>query len=82
MPEAATPTAMLDLIERLKHIQRIGIEPGRGHLIHQARLAQLVREAGRTTVQHIAVTNAQAARNVGRVVWTFARSDRPSHRYV
>ena len=54
MPEAATPTAMLDLIERLKHIQRIGIEPGRGHLIHQARLAQLVREAGRTTVQHIA----------------------------
>jgi hypothetical protein len=54
MPEAATPTAMLDLIDRLKHIQRIGIEPGRGHSIHQARLAQIVREAGRTTVQHVA----------------------------
>jgi hypothetical protein len=34
MPEAATPTAMLDLIDRLKHIRRIGIEPGRGHSIH------------------------------------------------
>ena len=28
--------------------------PGRGHRVHQARLAQLAREAGRTTVQHIA----------------------------
>ena len=27
---------------------------GRGHLVHQARLAQLAREAGRTTVQHVA----------------------------
>ena len=54
MPEAATPTAMLDLIDRLKHIRRIGIEPGRGHSIHQARLSQLVREAGRSTVQHVA----------------------------
>ena len=54
MPEAATPAAMLGLIERLEHIRRIGIEPGRGHVIHQARLAQLVREAGRTTVQHVA----------------------------
>ena len=26
----------------------------RGHRVHQARLAQLAREAGRTTVQHIA----------------------------
>ena len=33
---------------------RIGIDPGRGHLVHQARLAQLAREAGRTTVQHVA----------------------------
>ena len=33
---------------------RIGIEPSRGHLVHQARLAQLAREAGRTTVQHVA----------------------------
>ena len=44
MPEAATPAAMLGLIERLEHIRRIGIEPGRGHLIHQARLAQLALE--------------------------------------
>lgn len=54
MPEAANPAAMLSLIERLKHIRQIGIEPGRGHLIHQARLAQLAREAGRTTAQHVA----------------------------
>jgi hypothetical protein len=45
---------MLSLIERLKHIRQIGIEPGRGHLIHQARLAQLAREAVRTTAQHVA----------------------------
>ncbi len=54
MPEAAKPSAMLGLIERLEHVREIGIEPGLGHLVHQARLAQLVREAGRTTVQHIA----------------------------
>jgi TnpA family transposase len=54
MPEAARPTAMLGLIERLEHVRRIGIEPGRGHHVHQGRLAQLTREAGRTTVQHIA----------------------------
>src|SRR3954468_998240 len=49
MPEAAKPTAMLGLIERLEHVRAIGIEPGRGHLVYQARLAQLAREAGRTT---------------------------------
>jgi TnpA family transposase len=54
MPEAATPTAMLGLIERLEHVRGIGLAPSRGHLVHQARLAQLAREAGRTTVQHIA----------------------------
>src|SRR3954462_11569045 len=54
MPEAAKPTAMLGLIERLEHVRAIGIEPGRGHLVPQARLAQLAREAGRTTVQHVA----------------------------
>jgi len=54
MPEAGTPAAMLGLIERLEHVRAIGIEPGRGHLVHQARLAQLAREAGRTTVQHVA----------------------------
>jgi hypothetical protein len=54
MPEAAKPSAMLGLIERLEHVRAIGIEPGRGHLVHQARLAQLAREVGRTTVQHVA----------------------------
>ena len=54
MPEAAKPTAMLGLIERLEYVRGIGIEPGRGHLIHQTRLAQLAREASRTTVQHVA----------------------------
>jgi Domain of unknown function (DUF4158) len=34
MPEAATPTAMLGLIERLEHVRGIGIEPGRGHHVH------------------------------------------------
>lgn len=54
MPEAAKPSGMLGVIERLAHVRAIGIEPGRGHLVHQARLAQLAREAGRTTVQHVA----------------------------
>jgi hypothetical protein len=54
MPQAAKPAAMLGLIERLEHVRGIGIAPGRGHLVHQARLAQLAREAGRTTVQHVA----------------------------
>ena len=54
MPEAAKPVAILGLIERLDHVRAIGIEPGRRHLIHQARLRQLAREAGRTSVQHVA----------------------------
>jgi hypothetical protein len=54
MPQAAKPSAMLGLITRLQHVRAIGIEPGRGHLVHQARLAQLAREAGRVTVQHVA----------------------------
>ena len=54
MPQAAKPSAMLGLIARLEHVRAIGIEPGRGHLVHQARLAQLAREAARITVQHIA----------------------------
>ena len=45
---------MLGLIERLEHVRAIGIDPARGHRVHQARLAQLAREAGRTTVQHVA----------------------------
>ena len=54
MPEAAKPAAMLGLIERLEHLRAIGINPARGHAVHQARIAQLVREAGRVTVQHVA----------------------------
>lgn len=54
MPEAAKPTAMLGVIGRLEYVRAIGIEPARGQVVHQARLAQLAREAGRTTVQHVA----------------------------
>jgi TnpA family transposase len=54
MPEATKPAAMLGLIERVNHVRAIGIDPARGHRVHQARLAQLAREAGRTTAQHIA----------------------------
>ena len=54
MPEAATPTAMLGVIERLEQVRSVGIDPSRGHLIHQARLSQLAREADKTTVQHVA----------------------------
>src|SRR6476646_1049132 len=54
MPEAAKPGAMLGLIERLDHVRAAGLDPARGHRVHQARLAQLAREAGRTTVQHVA----------------------------
>ena len=54
IPEAAKAAAMLGLIARLEHVRAIGIEPGCGHVVHQARLAQLAREASRTTVQHIA----------------------------
>src|SRR5207245_3080157 len=54
MPEAAKPVAMLGLIERLDHVRAAGLDPARGHRVHQVRLAQLVREAGRTTVQHVA----------------------------
>ena len=54
IPEATKPAAMLGLIERLNHVRAIGIDPARGHRVHQNRLAQLAREAGRTTVQHIA----------------------------
>ncbi|MDQ2802514.1 MAG: Tn3 family transposase [Pseudomonadota bacterium] len=54
MPEAATPTGMLGVIERLEHVRAVGIDPSGGHLIHQARLSQLAREADKTTVQHVA----------------------------
>jgi hypothetical protein len=54
MPQATKPAAMLGLIERLNHVRAIGIDTGHGHRVHQTRLAQLAREAGRTTAQHIA----------------------------
>lgn len=54
MPEAPKPTAMLGLIERLKTLRLSGIDAARGHRVHQVRLAQLVREASRTTVQNVA----------------------------
>src|SRR5271156_159745 len=38
----------------LNHVRAIGIDPARGHRLPQVRLAQLTREAGRTTVQHVA----------------------------
>ena len=52
MPEAARPAAMPGLIERLKHVREVGIEPARSQLVHQASLMQLARKAGCTTVQH------------------------------
>src|SRR6516164_1275005 len=54
MPQATKPAAMLGVIDRLNHVRAIGIDAGRGHRVHQTRLAQLAREAGRTTAQHIA----------------------------
>ena len=54
MPQRTKPAAMLDLIERLNHVRAIGIDAARGHRVHQTRLAQLAREAGQTTAQHIA----------------------------
>src|SRR5277367_799697 len=53
MPLATKPAAMLGLIERLNRVRAIGIDAARGHRVHQARLAQLAREAGRTTAQHL-----------------------------
>jgi hypothetical protein len=54
MPEAAKPMAMLGLIDRLKTVRLANIDVTRGHRVHQARLAQLVREANRSTVQNVA----------------------------
>jgi hypothetical protein len=54
MPQATKPAAMLGLIARLKHVRALTIDSGRAHLVHQARLAQITREAARVTVQHVA----------------------------
>jgi hypothetical protein len=61
MAEATKPAAMLGLIERVNHIWAIGIDPACGHRVHQARLAQLAREAGRTTRSISPAANASAA---------------------
>ena len=53
-PQAAKPASMLGLVARLQHVRALGIEADRGHRIHQARLAQLAREAARVMVQHVA----------------------------
>ena len=53
---------MLGLIDRLNHLRAIGVDAARGHRVHQARLAQLAREAGRTTAQHIANYERQRRR--------------------
>ena len=55
MPEAAKPAAMLGVIERLEKVRDIGIEQGRGHLLHLGRgWHNLGVSAGRSTVQHVA----------------------------
>jgi len=54
MPQATKPAAMLGLIARLQHVRALDIDAGRGHLVHQARLVQIAREAARVTVQHVA----------------------------
>ena len=43
MPEAAKPAAMLGVIERLEKVRGIGTEPGRGHLVHHARLGDVAQ---------------------------------------
>ena len=73
MPEATKPLAMLGLIERLVHVRSVGIDPGRAHRVHQARLAQLAREAGRTTVQHL----AGYERRADTPPWSRSRSTSP-----
>lgn len=84
MPEATKPAAMLGLIERVNHVRAIGIDPARGHRVHQARLAQLAREAGRTTAQHIAGYGTPAPRrDPGRHYTRPQRHfDRSGHRSV
>jgi TnpA family transposase len=62
MPQATKAAAMLGLIDRLNHLRAIGVDAARGHRVHQARLAQLAREAGRTTAQHIANYERQRRR--------------------
>jgi hypothetical protein len=51
---AATPGNFPKLIERLRIVRAIGIEPERTTRIHQNHWLKLAREGGQTTVQHLA----------------------------
>jgi len=92
MPEAAKPVAMLGLIERLDHVRAAGLDPARGHRVHQSRLAQLAREAGRTTVQHVAgyerrltaglLSKAGRKTSADRPTASPVRKDAPPRRYL
>jgi len=50
---AATPRAFGGLVERLRLIRRLGINPAQARTIHQNRLSQIAREGGQSTVQHL-----------------------------
>ena len=69
---------MLGLIERLDHVRAAGLDAARGHRVHQARLAQLVREAGRSTVQHVAGYERQRRHATLVAVALEPRRDRPA----
>jgi hypothetical protein len=83
-PEAVRPGAMLGLIERLKHVRSIGLDPAHGHRVHQARLAQIIRDAGRVTVWHISDYERQRrlATLVAIALDLNATPDRPGDRPV
>ena len=50
---ATTPRAFGGLVERLRLIRRLGIDPAQARTIHQNRLSQIAREGGQSTVQHL-----------------------------
>jgi hypothetical protein len=51
---AATPGNFPKLIERLKHVRAIGIDPDRATRVHQNYWIKLAREGGQSTAQHLA----------------------------
>ena len=51
---AATPGNFPKLIERLRQVRALGIEPERATRIHQNQWLKLAREGGQSTVQHLA----------------------------
>lgn len=50
---AATPRAFTGLVERLRLIRGLGLDPAQARTIHQNRLSQIAREGGQSTVQHL-----------------------------